>query len=512
MATAGKSAALVSLERAAPHDVWSGADFGLLDEVVPPAPPFPSEVLMGWRGWAETVASNASAPVDYVGTATLSAAASAIGSTRLIAPWGADKDFRQPALLNLAHVGLPSSGKGPSFNILRAVLASLEADMTDDYERLRSGYEAAKEAAAIRHANWKHDVKGAVDAGVHPPDLPDDAREPDAPGRPRLVVTDSTVEELAMILHSNPRGVLLAPGEMAGWLGNMDRYGGNGGDRAFFLDSFDAIPNTRVDRRKNSGQPIVVPFRHISIIGEIQPDKMRSMLLSGDDDGLSARFLYVWPDRLPDFSRPACGSDVDFARHALRRLLDLKHGTDGMGRMVRVPIPMTDNAAALLESFFRDLRRREECAGGLLLSHIGKYRGIAARLALILEHLWWSLTGNPTPPQAVGKPATLAAIALLESYFLPMATRCFGASTVSPADRDAAALARYLRDRHREPTFTKRDVYSNSWGGIGDRKRATEALEKLAEANLVRFTPTRQGGGKGRQSDLYEVHPALRSD
>jgi hypothetical protein len=41
---------------------------------------------------------------------------------------------------------------------------------------------------------------------------------------------------LQRILAEQPRGLLYVRDELAGWLGSFNRYGGNGADRAFFLE------------------------------------------------------------------------------------------------------------------------------------------------------------------------------------------------------------------------------------------------------------------------------------
>ncbi len=56
---------------------------------------------------------------------------------------------------------------------------------------------------------------------------------PRAPERPRVCVSDATVEKLASLAAALPRGLLLQRDEIAGWLGAFDKYGGGGSDRAF---------------------------------------------------------------------------------------------------------------------------------------------------------------------------------------------------------------------------------------------------------------------------------------
>lgn len=63
-------------------------------------------------------------------------------------------------------------------------------------------------------------------------ELSADKREPDAaipgvePALPRLSISDATVERLAVILSSQPRGTPLARDELAGWLHRITRNSG----------------------------------------------------------------------------------------------------------------------------------------------------------------------------------------------------------------------------------------------------------------------------------------------
>src|SRR5262249_45474894 len=67
-------------------------------------------------------------------------------------------------------------------------------------------------------AAWKRDK-----AAASSPPL-----KPDPPPCERFIVSDTTVEALAPILLTNPRGLLLARDELAGWIGSFDRYAGKG--------------------------------------------------------------------------------------------------------------------------------------------------------------------------------------------------------------------------------------------------------------------------------------------
>src|SRR5260370_7389083 len=87
-------------------------------------------------------------------------------------------------------------------------------------------------------------------------------------------------------------------------------------------------------------------------------------------------------------------------------------------------VPLTDEGREMIEALGREMQQRQARAGGLLRSAIGKARGQALRLALVLELLWWCGEDGMTPPPVqIGTRAFAAAATLMADYFFPMAAR-----------------------------------------------------------------------------------------
>ena len=120
------------------------------------------------------------------------------------------------------------------------------------------------------------------------------AADPDQPHRRRTLVIDATPEAVAFILSGNPQGTLHFRDELAGWLMSFDRY--SPGGREFWLEAYGGRPYC-VDR-KGAAAPLTIPFNGVSVLGGIQPAKLASALLNSPDDGLVARFLWAWPDKV----------------------------------------------------------------------------------------------------------------------------------------------------------------------------------------------------------------------
>jgi hypothetical protein len=286
----------------------------------------------------------------------------------------------------------------------------------------------------------------------------------------------------------------------------MDKYGGAGSDRPFWLEAYGGRPYT-VDRVKDE---TAVHCRSLAcgIVGCVQPDRLVTMLHSGDDDGLSSRFLCVWPEPNRP-ARPTRSPDDDAALASLRQLASLSLSGSGEWTVV----PMAEPAADVLQQWREYVAGLEAGAGGLLLSWIGKLHGMAVRLALIIEYLWWcgDRPGEPEPSQ-ISEAAVRSATWLLDQYALPMARRCFGDAAVPQAERDAVMLARWLATRTPlSERVNARDLRKAGALSTKEAARYDKALEELTEAAWLRPAPGRAGLQPGRQRKDYEINPALHA-
>ena len=473
-------------------------------------PPPPLQLRLFGRYWSDFITAAAEAkgaPPDYVAGALLASAGALLGNVRRASPW---LGWAEPPILFVGNIGNPSAGKSPAIDALAELLTTIERDGNTDYNDRRRRHEAESEAAAIRRKAWQADVKAANASGHPLPALPANADPGPVPTRRRLVLKDTTVEKAGELARDNPLGLLVMRDELAGWCGGMDKYGG-GGDRPFWLEAYGGRPHV-VDRVKHP-EPISISALSIGIIGGIQPDRLASMLLAGDDDGLAARFLYFWPERRAP-SRPSRQHDAEGAKDALARLrtLPLDAHDDGSPRW-RL-LPFDEEAATLMQQWRLDVAEHETEAAGLFLSWLGKLPGMAARLALVLEYLWWCGDAPASPePRRVSEKAIHAAGAFLDGYALPMARRAFGDAAVTQSERDAATLARWLQRQKPVPErLNARELYRAKDKPIPSRDpaRYEAALQDLEEAGWVRRAPARSGIIPGKRRSDWEVNPALR--
>lgn len=477
--------------------VWPAPDKSLLENERRPAPPFPSEVFGAWADWIRQSAEVKNAPPDYVALALLSVAGSLLGNHRWPAP---RSGWREPPVLWCAIVGDPSAGKSPGTDAVIDPLKEIGRRQAEQFKAKHEAWSEKEEVAKLAEAAWKERVKSAMKECEPAPDRPAAASIEAEPIRPRLFVSDTTTEKAGAILAEQPRGVLVHRDEAAGWLCSMDRYSG-GGDRQFWLEAYGGRAYA-VERQKTS-VPIMVDHLSIGVLGGIQPDRLAT-LLRGDDDGLFARFAVVWPEPVP-LVRPSVEMDEDTPRRAFERLLSLEPVIDEKGDWRPWFVPFDEGAQDLLHEFMVEARSWEQESAGLMKSHIGKFRGLAVRLAVVLQHLDWAISSEPTPPPRVTPNELGRACYFIAEYLRPMAVRTYGDAAAPPEERAARQLARIIADE-KPQRINPRDVQRRKLTGLRTSKEISAAMGVLVEASWV---VAEKVATKGRSRTDYLVNPAI---
>jgi hypothetical protein len=232
---------------------WPAPDKRLIEDDRMPAPVLDDDALpAGWEKWITEEAAAHGCPRDYVAAGLIVAASSWVGNSRQAE---ATATWREPSHLWFALIGAPSTGKTPALRPIVEACRAIERAAGPDWRSAVAKHAGKTEAAKAMEEEWRANVRMALKEGQTTPDRPEDAEAPPEPPRPRLLVMDATTEELQHLLGGQPRGLLYLRDELAGWLGNHDRYGGRGGDRAFFLEAWNG--GTYVaDRVKYRSQPV----------------------------------------------------------------------------------------------------------------------------------------------------------------------------------------------------------------------------------------------------------------
>lgn len=482
---------------------WETPDLSVMRLGRRAPPKLPVEVFGPvWGEWIANTAEAAASPVDYVATNLLAAASALIGHARWVQ---ATPGWREPPHLWACNVGDSGTGKSGGADALgRDVLPEIENRMIGDFPDRHAEWTARQAEAEAQMASWKEEVRRAAKSGNAPPMPP--ARFTEAePQAPRLRQSDVTIEKCGTLLaHAAPKGLLVSRDEIAGWLLGLTSY--NDAGRAFWIEAYGGRP-FRIERVKIA-EPVIIPRLAVSVAGSIQPERL-SELFREADDGLLARLLWAWPEPTEfHLSRKVPG--VEWAIEGLDRLraLDLRPGEDPGKPPRPVYVPLVEAALPALEIFGQEMQRRQQEAGGLARSAYGKARGVAIRLALVLEYLrWCGEPGFTPPPDQVSETAFLDACDLTADYFLPMAERVYGDAAATREQRDAATLARWIWKHKPEVVHVRRLQREVRLPGLTTAAAIHAAAAELIDAAWLK-APIRPAT-PGRPLQGYRVNPAI---
>jgi putative DNA primase/helicase len=315
-----------------------------------------------------------------------------------------------------------------------------------------------------------------------------------------------STEELQHMLAQAPRGLLYYRDELAGWLGDHDRYGGHGGDRAFYLECWNGSPFV-VDRVKHRGDPIRIARAALAIIGGMQPDRLRQAL-AGPDDGLGARFAYIFPEPVP-IGPLSCEADAsararsDRLLTAARRLSGLAMDCGSVGEPTPRVLRLDPEAFALFDDIRCDAMTRARSARGLAAGWHGK-TGRALRLAIVFDLLSWAARGGEEP-SVVGADAMARAGEYLD-YLSGMLDRVTAGLALSAAEADAAAILHHILATSPQ-RINERDLYQRpDWSWLRESAHRAAAFAELERRGIVRRTAR---AGRGRPAGDWDVSPRL---
>jgi hypothetical protein len=125
----------------------------------------------------------------------------------------------------------------------------------------------------------------------------------------QLVVTDATVEALALALRQNPLGMLYEHDELSALTSGFNRYRrGVGSDRQFFQSAWSGklvvINRIKVVEGERELDAMTVPNPFLCVVGGLPPDLLAELSDErGREDRFIHRFLFSFPDPIhPTYS------------------------------------------------------------------------------------------------------------------------------------------------------------------------------------------------------------------
>ena len=463
---------------------------------ITPFQPFPTDALPEpVRGFVEAAAGAILCDASFVALPLLSVLSAAIGNTRRIE---LKRGWTAPAIIWTAVVGESGTGKTPAFKLVMAPVRKRQERALQAHTEAMKRHEAGLLSYEKRLNEWKRDKK------THrlPP------TKPDPPESQRFVAQDVTVEALAPLLLSNPRGLLLANDELKAWLGSFDRYaGGKGGADASHWLSMHNGESITVDRKTGEPRTIFVPQALVSITGGIQPGILhRALGTEHRESGLAARLLLACPPRT---QKRWTENDIDPAdqeelSQLINRLYDLQPTIDLQGALSAVVLRLTDDAKAAWVEFFNQHAEEQTDLTGELSAAYSKLEESVPRLALVI-HCVRSAAADPDleSPDLVDATSIKMGIKLTR-WFGSEAKRVYAMLSENEKHREQRQLIEWIE--RKGGSVTAREVQQ------GHRRYKTAqdaeaALEELAAGGLGYWesSPTGQRGHPTRRFILPVV-------
>ena len=321
------------------------------------------------RRYLEEAAHAKEAPVEFVALPMLAALGVGIGASRR---FRIERSWSELPTLYTAVIALPASGKSPAE----------DAAMLPVYRQskvLNHRYKLALEAWKEEHQQWEAE---AVEARKKKRRVPP---EPEKPVKPRIRVGDTTVEALHVRMAENPRGLVLARDELAGFFTSLNQYKGKGSDRQFWLSQHSGRV-APVDR-KTDDETYDVDYPCVCVVGSIQPEKLHVLDIEAGD-GMVERFLFAWPEARmqPDSERDISVEAEQEYVEIWNRLYALEMGEDEFGNPAPRDVSLSPGAVPTWRAYRRAMKRCADEPGvsSFMRGAIGKMKAHFHRFALIL--------------------------------------------------------------------------------------------------------------------------------
>ena len=446
---------------------------------------FPTNVLPEpIRGFVVAGAAAIGCDAANLAVPLLTAIAAAIGNSRRLF---IKRGWTVPSILWSMIIGESGTHKTPAVKTVMRPIHKRADEAARRHEEESKQYEIELAMYEKYMGEWKRDKKT-----LEPP--PD---KPEPPKAERLVISDATVEAVSPILLANPRGVLLARDELAGWIGSFDRYASKGGADAAHWLSMHSGETIIVDRKSGIPKTIRVPNACVSILGGIQPGVLeRALGNEHRESGLLARFLLTCPPRKP---RRLTTAEIDHATTAaVAEVFDILYGLqpepDEDGNLKAAMVTLSGEAWNLFHDFVRVNGDELMDLQGDMAAAWSKLEEIPARLALVIHYVRLAAGDYGADGPDVVDAETMRAAIRLTEWFKSETRRVYGLLGETEENGAARRLTEWVESKG--GTVTVRETQQGrKYKTAND---AEMALNELVAAGAGAWEIDNHDGGRGR--------------
>ena len=463
---------------------------------VPPWRPFPTRALpRAAAALVEEAGRAIGCDEAFVALPLLAVLGSAIGTTRRV---GLKSGWTPLPIVWPVTVAESGSAKSPAADVSLDHVREREDRLQEEYIEELAAYENEVEAYEKARNAWRRSKHADEDPPVRP-------REP---LQRCVLIEDATIEALVAALADNPRGLLMATDELAGWLDAFGRYNGNpGSDEAFFLKAYSGRSHNK--KRQTGRRSVYVRQAAVWVTGTIQPGVLaRSLGVARRENGFLARLLLAAPPRRPKKWTNDSVSSSTLAKwqRVLNNLYSLEPElTDGRerSRIVR----FSRDAEKIYVKYFYEHDAETLQYSGDLAAAWSKLEETAARLALIV-HETRIAAGERLNTGEIDAASMAAGIELV-SWFKFETQRVYRLLAESKEDRDLRQIDDKVEEliRRKGGSAYPRDLISGL-RVIPDTETAEATLTRLVAAGRGRWHNVRPTDTGGRPARRFELMPS----
>lgn len=405
------------------------------------------------QNWGEDLQHRLQCPPDYVGVGIMIALAAAVGNRVMVQPKANDHSWVVVPNLWGLLIGQPSSMKSPAMDSALKHISKMEETLRDIKVETPSGSAFSR----------------------------------------RLIVRDTTIEQLQVIQSQNNSGILYVQDEISALFRKFDQPSSN--DRQYLLEAFNGNSSYSVDRvTRNS---VFIEKNTLSLIGTIQPEVLQSIFLAkgSSNDGFMQRLqLAVWPDQVSQeyIDEPPNEAAERTAWAIFTTLYQVEEKI----------LCFSPDAQSVFTCWFKDSIQiinelnKDEQHG--LVNHITKYRKMVPALALLIE-----LAEDPSATEIMEQ--SIVKAIRWANYLVTHAKRIYGIQD------KPTIIAQQILDKRKQlnKSFSPSEVTQSNWSGLKSTKEVRHGIEVLVNHNYLIKLDSQLSSKGGRPSERYRWNNCL---
>lgn len=471
-----------------------------LPEIHFSAPPLDLNIIPAQlREWIEDSSTRMQSHPEFLFCSLITLFSAIIGRSISVNPKQHDNWKIVPILWGLL-IGLPSSKKSPCLSEARKFIDKIQNRLDEEFKHATYDWKAYESSKQIQikaiDERLKTQFKDKDKKNGVISQLIDEKTEIEKelgaakPIHQRIYINDVTTEVLQEILRDNPYGVANIRDELSGFLMSLEKPGREN-DRAFYLECFNGSDLYSVARISRGS----IKFHTCaSIVGGIQPDTLKTILLDGiktgsNNDGFTQRFqLSVWPefskafeyiDRLPNIEA------YERVQSITEKLFEFRNKQPtGEERSVH----FDSEAQNLFQEWLTEIEQRAR-SGKLnppaLAAHILKFPKLMCSLALLFQII--EILDSNLPTEEISISLKNAELAIEWCVFLEAHALKIYSNAISDELSAADSLHARIISKDITEGMPVREIYRKGWSNLAKKELVYAGLEVLEDHGIARL-------------------------